>query len=167
MHERDRRFINEHRLLMIDSSIRTKVSEVISELEELGERPIIHHELWRTPDEQVAIFHRGDSQVTWSYHCATDPDGHPASLAADIVDADCDEAATHQFWMKLGHCALKRDMEWGGLWGLPEEQRQQIRELVHDRQWDYEIELGWDKPHIQTTEVTLAEARAGKRYRSQ
>lgn len=152
---------------MIDVSIRTKVAEVLVELESLGERPLIHHEIWRTPDEQVAIYHRGDSQVTWSYHCATDPDGSPASLAADIVDAERDERAAHRFWMKLGHCALKRDMEWGGLWGLPDEQRQQIRNLVGSCQWDAVIELGWDKPHIQTTEVTLAEAKAGKRYKSQ
>ncbi len=165
MNEDERRQINHDRLMMIDTSIRQKVADVLAEMETLGERPLIHHELWRTPDEQVAIFHRGDSQVTWSYHCATDPQGNPSSLAADIVDADADEQASHQFWMKLGHCAIKRQMEWGGLWGLPEEQRQQIRDLTAACEWDAEIGLGWDKPHIQTTEVTLAEAKAGKRYR--
>ncbi len=167
MNEDERRQTNDDRLSMIDASIRQKVADVLAEMEALGERPMIHHELWRTPEEQVAIFHRGDSQVTWSYHCATDPQGNPSSLAADIVDADADEQATHQFWMKLGHCAMKRQMEWGGLWGLPEEQRQRIRDFAAACHWDAEIELGWDKPHIQTTEVTLAEAKTGKRYRSE
>ena len=167
MDEKKRIDFNTQRLTMIDLSIRSKVAEVLQELEELGERPLIHHELFRTQEEQIAIFHRGDSQVTWSYHCATDKDGNPATLAADIVDANYDEGASHQFWMKLGHCAMKRDLEWGGLWGLPQDQRQNIRDLTADCKWDADVELGWDKPHIQTTEVTLAEAKAGKRYRSE
>jgi peptidoglycan L-alanyl-D-glutamate endopeptidase CwlK len=41
---------------------------------------------WRTSGEQAALVKKGRSRVPWSYHEAVSALGHPAAVAADVID---------------------------------------------------------------------------------
>jgi hypothetical protein len=161
--EPTRKNANAEMLLLVDKSIRAQVKAVLTDLEALKLRPLIASEVWRDPALQLKKFQEGTSKLKWGFHCATTPDGKPASLAADIVDANKLWGASRDFWLKLGSCALAHNLGWGGLWGLPASVRTGLREALAKKHWNANVKLGWDVAHVETTRVTVAEAKAGKR----
>jgi hypothetical protein len=161
--EATRKKANAERLLLVDKSIRAQVKAVLTDLEALNQRPLIAPEVWRSPALQLQKFKEGTSQLKWGFHCATTPAGKPASLAADIVDANKLWGASRAFWLKLGSRALAHNLGWGGLWGLPVNVRTGLREALKNKNWRSKSKLGWDVAHVETTRVTIAEAKAGKR----
>lgn len=166
MKESERIAVNAARLLLVDPTIRDQVAAVIATLEFYGCRPKVAREVWRDPAEQLEMFRRGVSRVRWGFHCAT-RDGQPASLAADIVDADLNWNASVRFWIVLGYAARAQGLGWGGRWGLPKPLLRALDAML-DRvkagaPIDPRVKIGWDAAHIETARVTVAEARAGKR----
>lgn len=92
-------------------------------------RPRIFY-AWRSPEEQKKIVERGDSDVLYSYHNVTDPNGDPQALAVDVIDrryawdlADKETAWTtaqrNRFWKALGEEAEALGLTWGGRWIKP------------------------------------------------
>jgi hypothetical protein len=158
-----RKKLNGERLLLVDTSIRAQARAVLTDMEGLNMRPLIAPEVWRSPALQLQKFREGTSKLKWGFHCATTQAGKPASLAADIVDANKLWGASQEFWLKLGSCALAHDLGWGGFWGLPANVRVGLTVTLERKQWKAKVKLGWDVAHVETTRVTVAEARAGKR----
>lgn len=148
---------------MIDRSIRDKVAAVIKDLEGHGLEPLIAASVFRKPEEQLKLYNAGRSQVKWGFHCAMTKDGKPGSLAADIVDAKLGWNAPGKFWLMLGSSAMAHGLGWGGLWGLPDTLRKGILKIIEDKDWNRPVKFGWDVAHIETTAVTVAQAKAGKR----
>lgn len=166
MTEEQRKKLNGERLLKVDTSIRSKVASVLATLEHYGHRPLIAAEVWRDPALQLSMYRRGVSKVRWGFHCAT-RDGKPASLAADIIDAEKGWSATPAFWLTLGYAANAQRLGWGGYWGLPASMRRALEETVRSpidpTEKGERVKFGWDVSHVETSAVTIAEARAGKR----
>jgi hypothetical protein len=150
-------------LLRIDKTIRPAVDAVVRDLERQGQRPLIDAGVWRSPADQLDKFKHGFSKVKWGYHCATTKDGKPDSLAADIVDANRMWNASREFWLRLGASALEHKLGWGGYFGLPKAMKESLRAELERRHFDSPAKLGWDVAHVETTRVTIAEAKAGKR----
>lgn len=172
MTEEKRKQLNADRLLKVDTSIRGKVASCLATLEHYGHRPVIAAEVWRDPKTQLAMFRRGVSKVTWGFHCATTPDGKPASLAADIVDAEKAWNATPAFWLTLGYASKAQGLGWGGWWGLPTNIRKGIddafawvrtEQLKPDGAKMPRVKFGWDQAHVEVAGISIAEARRGKR----
>ena len=163
MNEEARKKQNREMLSRVDKSIRGAVSAVLKDLEKQGQRPLIDKGVWRSPKEQEEKFKKGFSKVRWGFHCATTPAGKPDSLAADIVDANKFWNASREFWLRLGASAIAHDLGWGGFFGLPSRMKAGLRaELLH-KNFKSPAKLGWDTAHIETTRVTIAQAKAGKR----
>jgi len=165
MNEVQRKKLNEERLLLIDEAIRNRVSNVITELEQQGLRPVIAKEVWRDPALQKKLFDEGKSKVQWGFHCATTPDGKPSSLAADIVDAELGWDAPRKFWILLGGAAATHRLHWGGYFGfvkLPK-LKQRLNQTLKDKDFDPSIKMGWDPAHVEVKGITIAEAKAGNR----
>lgn len=163
MDESKRVSYNNERLLLIDKSVRAKIAAVIKDMEGHGLKPLIAKEVWRNPKEQLALYKAGRSKVSWGFHCACTPDGKPASLAADIIDADLAWNASRKFWLMLGSSAMAHGLGWGGMWGLPKSLKTGLLKVIECKDWDCAVKFGWDVAHIETTNVTVKEARAGKR----
>jgi hypothetical protein len=163
MNEERRKQQNNDMLLKIDKTIRPAVKAVLADLEKQGQRPLIDRGVWRSPAEQLEKFKHGFSKVKWGYHCATTKDGKPDSLAADIVDANKMWDASREFWLRLGASALKHDLGWGGYFGLPKAMKESLRAEVRHKNFNSPAKLGWDAAHVETSRVTIAEAKAGKR----
>lgn len=166
MNEVDRQIANVSRLRKIDETIRPQVESILNTLEFYGFRPKIAREVWRNPAEQLEMYRRGVSRARWGFHCAT-RNGQPASLAADIVDADKDWDAPLRFWVVLGYAARAQGLGWGGYWGLNKALRAGLDRALDGVKTGAPIprglKIGWDAAHVETARVTIAEAKAGKR----
>jgi hypothetical protein len=163
MNEEARKKQNRDMLLKVDKTIRGAVSAVLADLEKQGQRPLIHTDVWRSPKVQEEKFKQGFSKLRWGFHCATTPDGKPDSLAADIIDANKAWNASHEFWLRLGASAIAHDLGWGGFFGLPASMKAGLRSELQHKNFKSPAKLGWDVAHCETTRVTIAAAKAGKR----
>ncbi|HKS27092.1 MAG TPA: hypothetical protein VJS44_04705 [Pyrinomonadaceae bacterium] len=157
MNEEQRKAANKERLELIDKTIRGLVLRVIEELEEKGWRPLLAKDVWRSPQRQLELFQQGRSQVRWGFHCAKRSD-KPASLAADIVDADLQWSAVREFWIALGQAAKRYGLNWGGYFGLTKTQRTALSTYL-DQPRGIKMPFGWDVAHVETSALTLKEAR--------
>ncbi len=163
MMEQERVRLNAERLLLLDACLHRQVAAVLSDLEAQGLRPLIAKDVFRTPARQLELYRQGRSKVRWGFHNATTRDGQPGALAADIVDADLAWNARRDFWLRLGEAALRRGLNWGGMFGLSAAQKTALRIALEARNYSVKLALGWDVAHIQIAGITIAEARAGKR----
>jgi hypothetical protein len=171
MTEETRKKLNAERLKLVDVSIRAKVKAVLATMEHYGHRPLIGGEVWRSPAEQLAMVRRGVSKLKWGFHCATTKDGKPASLAADIVDAEKAWGASDAFWLTLGYAARAQGLGWGGYWGLGAAAKKRLSQAIDwaKTQDDAVVppmpkaDRGWDVAHVEVTGITPAQARAGMR----
>ena len=170
--------INKERLELMEPETASRVSKLLIWMYEQGFQALIHVHVWRSPELQYEKFIKGFSQVTWGFHCAM-IGGKPASLAADIIEAndgymDSKEYANNntdeRFWIHLGHGAKKFGLRWGGYFGLSQDRRKQVAELVEKKttvigikdgkeiHFDRERFLGWDVAHVETDQYTWSEA---------
>lgn len=163
MNEAMRNAYNAERLNWLHTSIRGKVAVVVKDMEGHGLRPLLASSTFRSPAEQMQLYKAGRSQVKRGFHCATNRDGTAGSLAADIVDADLSWNASGKFWLMLGSSAMAHGLAWGGLWGLPQSLRDGLLNIITDKEWNRPVKLGWDVAHIETSAVTIAQAKAGNR----
>jgi hypothetical protein len=163
MNEERRKKQNRDMVPKVDKTIRPAVAAVLPDLENQGQRRVIDVGVWRSPAEQLEKFKHGFSKVKYGYHCATTKDGKPDSLAADIVDANKFWNASREFWLRLGASALAHNLGRGGFFGLPKNMKDTLRAELKHKNFNSPAKLGWDAAHVETTRVTIAEAKAGKR----
>lgn len=165
MGDLDRKELNQERLLLISLTIRPAVAQVLAALETSGLNPLIHSDVWRSPERQLELYAAGKSKLRWGFHNATEPDGSPGSLAADITDADSAWNVKPVFWYKLGREAISAGLHWGGFFGLTPDLKDALREHISKPivAPSDNIKLGWDPAHVETSAVTVIEAKMGKR----
>jgi cell division septation protein DedD len=163
MPDSQRQKLNAQRLLLISPSIRPRVAAVISEMEATGHRPLIDSNVWRSPQEQLRMVARGVSKARWGFHCATTPDGHPDSLAADIVDADLGWNAPRTYWIALGAAAKRAGLNWGGYFGIYGAAHAALDQALLSHNPSTKIALGWDPSHVEVAGITMTAARMGRR----
>lgn len=160
-----RRANNATRLLKIYKPMRPKVAAVLSDLEGKGWRPFIDVGVYRTPAEQMKKFRQGVSKVTWSFHNATNKDGTPGSLAADIVDTHWgwSNKCPTRYWLQIAASAKAHGLETGAYFGLSSPQKAAFYKAVDSKNWNAKVPLGWDASHNQPHNLNMKKARAGER----
>ncbi len=163
--EAERTRLNGLRLRLVATTLRPRIADLLHRLEVRGYRPLIAEDVWRSPERQRELHREGRSKVAWSFHCATNPDGTPGSLAVDIVDAGLGWDAGRAFWIALGAAARTEGLNWGGYFGLHAEPALKARldQALRELDADPSIKLGWDPAHVEARDLSLSEAWAGTR----
>jgi hypothetical protein len=164
MTAQERHALNHKRLQLINPKLRIKVAAVLTDLESHADCPLIDAGVWRSPAEQMQKYRQGFTKVKWSFHNATDRNGRPDALAADITDSRFGWDSPLSFWLRLAASAQAHGMECGIYWGLKAAQRAAISAAITSRNWTPgNISRGWDPAHIQVRGISLLRARYGAR----
>lgn len=171
MTEEARHTRNLQRLTQCYPPFAARVQRLIADLEREGFRPRIQ-DAWRVPAAQAAAQASGNSQVAWSFHQATTPDGRPDALAVDLLDDDYpvlgyDQAQWpdrfRQYLLWLASLAPQFDLETGIAWGLTPQDRRALYFALSTDPLTYRGEIGWDPTHLEPRQLTRAAARRGVR----
>lgn len=162
MDEQARRVRNTQRLAELYPGFATRVAAIVAALERAGFRPRIQA-AWRSIAAQHEAYERGTSRVKFGFHNVTGPGGEPEALAVDLLDDDFPLHPRKEYLLRLAaECARVR-CRTGIAWGLPAKLRDAVAAAVATGQWDAAVKVGWDPTHVEPTDVTVAEARAGAR----
>jgi hypothetical protein len=162
MQERARQARNAQRLAELHSAFARRMQRIIAALESDGYRPRIQ-DGWRSPQSQLEAFERGNSKLKFGFHNATAANGRPESLAVDLLDDDFPLNPRSDYLLHLAAAALATRCQTGIAWGLPTELRRSIATAISNKDWNARLKIGWDPTHVEPADVTVAEARAGKR----
>ncbi len=158
-----RRALNAARLLLTNPQLRPKFAAIIRDLEGHGWQPLIDGAVWRSPAKQAELKRKGYSKVSWSFHNATTPSGRPDALAVDITDARHGWNSPTTFWLQLAASAESHGLTTGIYWGLNHHERADIHRAIEKRTWAAYLVLGWDTAHVQPRDLSIVDARQGKR----
>ena len=153
---------NEERLMELFPAFRKRLSKVILELENMGLRPRIQ-DGYRSPSDQLKAFTSGHSKLKYGFHNVTGSGGVKESLAVDLLDDDKPINMSSSYLLKVASICEKNGLETGIRWGLPNQLKEAINTAIATKNFDVPIKVGWDPTHIQPKEITVAEAKKGKR----
>lgn len=162
MKEADRKARNETRLAELFPTFSKRVARVIGALEGDGVRPRIQ-DAWRSPADQKKAFDAGNSKLLFGFHNVTGGDGKPEAMAVDMLDDDSPLAPGKAYLLRLAAAAEKEGLITGIRWGAPKALAEATNTAIAQKDWKADVKIGWDPTHIQPTDVTVAEAKAGKR----
>jgi len=162
MQEIARKARNAQRLAELHPAFAARIGTVIASLEADGYRPRIQ-DGWRSPQAQLDAFNNGNSKLKFGYHNVTGAGGKPESLAVDLIDDDFPLNSRHDYLLHLAAAAALVTCQTGIRWGLPDALRAAIDAAIAARDWNAKLKIGWDPTHVEPTDVTVAEARSGKR----
>ena len=153
---------NQDRLKELFPSFAKRIGKIIADLESAGVRPRIQ-EAFRSPADQLKAFNGGFSKLKFGFHNVTDASGNPESLAVDLLDDDRPLTPTSGYLLRLAAVVQKHGLETGILWGLPAKLQLGVTNAIAAGDFTSQVKVGWDPTHIQPTDVTIAEAKSGKR----
>jgi len=162
MNEVDRRKRNETRLTELYPTFRERLTRVIQTLESSGIRPRIQ-DAWRSPADQKKAHDSGHSQLLFGFHNVTGADGKPESLAVDMLDDDSPLSPSKGYLLQLAAAAEAEGLITGIRWGVPPGLIAAIDAAIASRNWNADVKIGWDPTHVQPTDITVSQARAGAR----
>ncbi len=162
MKEADRKQRNTDRLAELYPTFRARLKRVIASLESSGMRPRIQ-DAWRSPAEQKKVFDSGHSKVKFGFHNVTAKNGRPEALAVDLLDDDSPLSPSRSYLLQLAAASEKAGLTTGIRWGVPSKLAKAIDHAIADKDWSANVKVGWDPTHVEPTDVTIAEAKAGKR----
>ncbi|MEB0136454.1 hypothetical protein QN362_14025 [Actimicrobium sp. CCC2.4] len=162
MNKEARQQRNAERLQQLHPGFRLRVHTMLTALEAAGWHPRCQ-DAWRSPEQQLRAWRNGYSKLKFGFHNVTDADGNPAALAVDVLDDDAPESASPVFLLQLAAAAEQAGLRTGIRWGLPRALAQAIDRAVAASDWHAAVKLGWDPGHVETSDVTVAQARAGRR----
>ncbi len=162
MNESDRKKRNAERLAQVYPTFRVKLERLIGVLEGDGLRPRIQ-DAWRSVSDQKIAFETGHSKLLFGFHNVTADDGTPESLAVDLLDDNSPVDPGRSYLLQLAAAAGLLGLETGIRWGLPVKLAGAIDKAIQDEDWSADIKVGWDPTHVQPTDITVAEARSGRR----
>ena len=162
MKEADRKKRNEDRFAELYPTFRARLKRVIASLEASGVRPRIQ-DAWRSPEDQRQAYVSGHSKLLFGFHNVTADDGRPEALAVDLIDDDSPLNISKSYLLQLAAAAEKAGLMTGIRWGVPGKLVPAIDQAIATKDWGANVKLGWDPTHVQPTDVSVAEARAGKR----
>lgn len=162
MKEADRKKRNNSRLLELYPTFRARLEQVIVALESKEIRPRIQ-DAWRSPADQEKAFRSGHSKLLFGFHNVTASDGTPEALAVDLLDDDSPLSPSKNYLLQLAAAAEAAGLITGIRWGVPQKLIGGIDAAIASQDWDANVKVGWDPTHVQPTDVTVAQAKAGKR----
>jgi hypothetical protein len=164
MKEADRKARNTQRLQELNPVFSARVAAIIATLEGSGLRPRIQAG-YRSPEDQLDAFQRGVSKLKFGFHNFKTADGRPDSLAVDLLDDDHPAAEGAPYLLQLAAAAEANRCSTGIRWGVPVALAGAIDRAIAGRDWNTPVKTGWDPAHVQPSDITLADAKAGKRPR--
>jgi hypothetical protein len=162
MNEEARKLRNKTRLEECFPTFAKRVGAVIKEMEKRGFRPRIQ-EAWRSPKDQLEAFESGHSKLKFGFHNVTGPHDEKQSLAVDMLDDNNPLNPGRRYLLNLADCARAQKLITGILWGLPQALADGVDKAIKDKQFNADVKIGWDPTHIEPTDVTVAQAKDGKR----
>jgi len=162
MNQVDRQARNQQRLSTLFPTFAARNSRVIHQLEGQGIRPRIQNAC-RSPADQKKAFKAGHSKLLFGFHNVTGEEGQPERLAVDLLDDDAPLNPGKPYILKVAASAQAETLLTEVRWGVPQRLRRAIDDAIASEHWDADVKIGWDPLHIEPPDVTVAEARAGKR----
>lgn len=162
MNEAKRKERNAQRTTELWPSFATKIKAVITDLESKGLRPRIQ-DAYRSPADQLIAFETGHSQLKYGFHNVTGAAGKKESLAVDMLDDDHPAQEGPEYLLHLAAAAEAQGLVTGIRWGLPPNLVAAIDTAIADKNWQAPVKVGWDPSHVQPTNITPEQAKAGKR----
>jgi len=164
MDEAARQARNAQRMSTLFPTFAKRVKRVIRRLEQAGLRPRIQ-DAWRSPEEQLAAFDSGHSKLKFGFHNVTGADGRPEALAVDLLDDNAPLNPARPYILQLAAAAEAEGLTTGVRWGLPIALGSGIDMAIETQDWRATVKVGWDPLHVEPTEISVGEAKAGKRPR--
>jgi len=166
MDEAARKARNTERLTECFPTFAARVAAVIKEMEDQGFRPRIQ-EAHRTIQQQLEDFEAHKSLVKFGFHNVTGTNGTREALAVDMLDDDHPgEVVPRKYLITLASVAQKHGLRSGIFFFTkepPPGTRQALQAAVDNLDFNPDIVIGFDPTHLQTTGVTIAQAKAGER----
>jgi len=166
MKEPDRLARNKERLTECFPTFAARVALVIGDMETQGFRPRIQ-DAHRSPADQAAAVAAGHSTVSFSFHNVTGAGGKAEALAVDMLDDDHPvDNVPRKYLITLASVAQKHGLHSGIFFFKsepPPGTREKLQAAVDALNFDPHIVIGFDPTHVETTGVTIAQAKAGKR----
>jgi len=160
--EADREKRNEDRLAKLYPTFRARVKKVIASLESSGIRPRIQ-DAWRSPADQKKAFDTGHSQLLFGFHNVTAENGKPEALAVDLLGDDSPLSPSKSYLLQLAAASEKAGLITDIRWSVPSKLAKAIDRAIAANDWGANVKVGWDPTHVHPTDVTVAEAKAGRR----
>jgi hypothetical protein len=162
MKEAARQQRNQQRLTECFPAFATTLRQVITDMEAQGFRPRIQ-DAFRTEAEQLEDFKKGTSKVKFGFHNITGAGGRKESLAVDLLDDDNPLDPPRRYLILLAEAARARGLQTGILFGLPAPLRKGANQAIAARNFDAKVKIGFDPTHVEVADISISEARAGKR----
>jgi hypothetical protein len=162
MTESQRKQRNADRLLELFPTFRTRIAQVITDLEAMGVRPRIQ-DAYRSPADQLIAFNSGHSKLKFGFHNVTGTNGEKESLAVDLLDDDSPLQLSKAYLLKVAFISQKNGLITGIRWGVPKKLRGAIDIAIAAQDWNAQIKIGWDPSHIEPVGITVTGARSGLR----
>jgi len=162
MLESERIAYNKNKLKDLYPAFRTRIEAVLKEMEDAGYRPRLQV-TWRSVADQLDAYRRGKTRVLFGFHNITGANGVREALAVDIWDDNLLDKVKVDFILHLAAAAEAQGLTTGVRWDLPDEDSVLIDIALQNQNWDAKIRVGWDPLHVEPTEITIEEAKAGKR----
>jgi hypothetical protein len=162
MNETARKQRNKQRLTECFPAFARKVEAVIKDLEAEGFRPRIQ-DAHRSIADQLKAFKGGFSKVKFGFHNVTSSNGKPESLAVDLLDDDKPLNPSRKYIILLAAAAQAHGLHPGSFFGLPSALRKGLRKAIDERDFDPKIKIGFDPTHIEVSDISIAQAKAGQR----
>jgi len=162
MDEAKRRDRNEQRLQELYPAFAARVGKVIQTLEAAGLRPRIQ-DAWRSPEDQLIAFNKGNAKVKYGFHNVTGAGGKKEALAVDLLDDDNPLNSAKPYLLQLAAAAEAAGTKTGIRWGVPAKLISGIDQAIANKDWNSPTKIGWDPTHIEPIGITIAEAKAGQR----
>jgi hypothetical protein len=162
MTEQQRQLRNSERLLELFPSFRARISQVITDLEAMDERPRIQ-DAYRSPADQLIAFNAGHSKLKFGFHNVTGPNNEKESLAVDMLDDNNPLQLPKSYLLKLAFVSEKNGLTTGIRWGVPQKLITAIDAAIAAQDWNADVKIGWDPSHVQPVGITVTEAKKGKR----
>jgi hypothetical protein len=163
MTEKQRQARNQQRLTELYPTFAKRLQAVITDLESQGLRPRIQ-DAWRSPADQLAAYNSGHSKLKYGYHNVTGKNEAKEALAVDLLDDDNAANEGREYLLRLAAAAEKQKLSTGIRWGIKSAKMvEAINTAIAKQDWKAQVKIGWDPAHVETTGVTVQEAKAGKR----
>jgi hypothetical protein len=162
MTEQKRNERNTQRLQELYPTFRVRIQKVIKDMEAMQLRPRIQ-DAYRSPADQLIAFNTGHSKLKFGFHNVTGANGKKEGLAVDMLDDNNPTNPSNSFLIKLAWASEKNGLSTGVRWGLPLKFRQNINDAIATKNWGSVLKIGWDPTHIEPVDVTVQEAKEGKR----
>jgi hypothetical protein len=162
MLEPARKARNQQRLTELYPQFSNRLKKVIADLESAGLRPRIQ-DAWRPEADQLIAYNAGHSKLKFGFHNVTGVNGKMESLAVDLIDDNSQMKPSTAYVLRLTGSAEKYGLTTGARWGLPSKLASAIDAAIAAKQWNAPVTVGWDPVHAESTGLTVAEAKQGKR----